>query len=163
MPNARRMYLHQRGSALIVGLILLLVITVLAVTGMSTASTELIMAGNEQYRQNAFQAAETGIEEALRDLPMVPQTGVPVTVGPVAVPGSTTDSYEVTSQYMGEDEDIAGFSQGKFTGLHYRVQSTGTSARNAVSRHEQGAYVIATAGGGGSIGSLGGAPPPVEN
>lgn len=163
MQKARHMPSRQKGSALIIGLILLLVITVLAVTGMSTASTELVMAGNEQYRQNAFQAAETGIENALRALPTVPQNGVPVVVGPVAVPGSNTDFYEVSSQYVGEDEDIAGFSQGKFTGLHYRLQSTGTSLRNAVSRHEQGAYVIATAGGGSSIGPLGGVAPPVEN
>ena len=34
----------------------------LAVSGMRSASEELIMAGNEQYRQNAFQGAEAGIE-----------------------------------------------------------------------------------------------------
>ena len=55
----------QTGAALIVGLLLLVVITVLAVSGMSTATTELAMARNDQNYESAFQAAETGLEAAL--------------------------------------------------------------------------------------------------
>ena len=55
----------QRGAALVVGLILLLVLTLLAISGMTTASLELLMAGNEQYRERAFQAADAGVEQAL--------------------------------------------------------------------------------------------------
>ena len=58
-------YKKQSGAALIVGLQLLVVITVLAVSGMSTATTELAMARNDQNYENAFQAAETGLEAAL--------------------------------------------------------------------------------------------------
>lgn len=58
-------YKQQSGAALIVGLILLVVITVLAVSGMNTATTELAMARNDQNYENAFQAAETGLETAL--------------------------------------------------------------------------------------------------
>ena len=53
------------GAALIVGLILLVVITVLAISGMNTATTELAMARNDQNYENAFQAAETGLAAAL--------------------------------------------------------------------------------------------------
>lgn len=56
---------HQQGAALVVGLILLVVVTVLAVSGMNTATTELAMARNDQNYENAFQAAETGLENAL--------------------------------------------------------------------------------------------------
>ena len=38
----------QAGAALVVGLLLLVVITVLAISGMSTATTELAMARNDQ-------------------------------------------------------------------------------------------------------------------
>ena len=55
----------QDGAALVVGLILLVVITVLAISGMNTATTELAMARNDQNYENAFQAAETGLEAAL--------------------------------------------------------------------------------------------------
>jgi type IV pilus assembly protein PilX len=61
----QRNYRKQSGAALIVGLLLLVVITVLAVSGMSTATTELAMARNDQNYENAFQAAETGLEAAL--------------------------------------------------------------------------------------------------
>ena len=53
---------RQRGAALVVGMILLMVLTLLAISGMNTATLELQMAGNAQYSENAFQASETGIE-----------------------------------------------------------------------------------------------------
>ena len=55
----------QQGAALVVGLILLVVVTVLAISGMNSATTELAIARNDQNYENAFQAAETGIETAL--------------------------------------------------------------------------------------------------
>ena len=60
-----RLHNQQQGAALVVGLILLVVITVLAISGMNTATTELAMARNDQNFENAFQAAETGLEQAL--------------------------------------------------------------------------------------------------
>ena len=37
----------QRGAALVVGLVLLVVVTVLAISGVNTATTELAMARND--------------------------------------------------------------------------------------------------------------------
>lgn len=147
---------RQSGAALVVGLILLMVLTLLAVTGMNTASTELVMAGNEQYRQNAFQAAETGIENALTVLRTVPQTGGGVTVGPTRITGSANpnEQYTTTSTYEGEDTNVAGFSAGKFTAFHYQIDSAGMSSRNANAQHSQGAYVIQNSAGAGSFGPL---------
>lgn len=56
---------RQQGAALVIGLILLVVVTVLAISGMNTATTELAIARNDQNYENAFQAAETGIETAI--------------------------------------------------------------------------------------------------
>lgn len=53
---------RQRGAALIVGLVLLMVLTLLGVSGLTTATLELQMAGNTQQAQHAFQAAESAIE-----------------------------------------------------------------------------------------------------
>ena len=55
----------QDGAALVTSLVLLVIITVLAISGMNTATTELAMARNDQSYENAFQAAETGLETAL--------------------------------------------------------------------------------------------------
>ena len=137
----------QKGAALIIGLLLLTVLTLLAITGMNTASTELIMAGNEQFRQNAFEAAETGIEQALVVLPTLPQSPVPVIVGATNVPNSATDQYSTQTTYLGEDQNIPNFSIGKFTGYHYEIVSQGTSARNAQAVHTEGAFVIQKSGG----------------
>ena len=56
---------RQTGATLIVGLVLLLVLTVLGVSGMNTATMEVTMAGNLQFQQDAFQMAEDGIDIAL--------------------------------------------------------------------------------------------------
>lgn len=53
----------QNGSALIIGLIFLVTLTLLGVTAMQSTTLEEKMAGNQRDRSVAFQAAET----ALRD------------------------------------------------------------------------------------------------
>ena len=131
-----------------IGLLLLTILTLLAIAGMNTASTELAMSGNEQFRQNSFQAAETGVEQALSVLPTVPPSAAPTVVPTTPVPGSTTDQYTTSTQFLGEDGNIPNFSVGKFVGFHYEITSTGTSARNASATHAQGAFLIQNAGGG---------------
>jgi type IV pilus assembly protein PilX len=151
---------QQKGAALIVGLVMLSIITLLAITALNTSSTELIMAGNEQFRERALQAADAGIERATRVLASVPQNGVakPDSGASTAQP---EDTYAITSTYIGTDDDIPGFSSNQFAGFHYRIVSTGQSRRNARSVHEQGAYVLGGSGaGGGNIEWLPGADPP---
>ena len=63
---ARARRRQQSGAALIVSLILLMVLTVLAISTMRTASLQLLMAGNVQYRENAYRLAHAGIDAALR-------------------------------------------------------------------------------------------------
>jgi type IV pilus assembly protein PilX len=148
-PSLRK----QQGAALVIGLVLLVILTLLAITGMNTSTTELIMAGNEQYRQKAFVAAETGRENALRRLASIPTDGSVTTTPQKAVVAGSPETYVTTSQYIGEDSDIAGYRVGTFVGNHYVVTSSGTSSRNAAANHEQGAFVIA--GGGGARGGPG--------
>ena len=56
---------RQRGAALVVALVLLMILTVLGISGMTTATLQLTMAGNAQFHQQAFQAAETGLAIAI--------------------------------------------------------------------------------------------------
>src|SRR4051812_10149488 len=58
---------HQSGAALVVALILLVALSLMAISSMNTATLDLIMAGNEQYRTRAFQASEAGIQHAFSD------------------------------------------------------------------------------------------------
>ena len=144
---------RQQGAALVVGLILLMVLTLLAISGMNTATLELQMAGNAQYSQNAFQASETGIEQALREAKV---KGVnTANVDPektVAMPGSTIDKYKILTVHTPENGvtkvPSGGYSMGVgkgFSAYHFDVTSTGTSSRSATETHVQGFYVVAQA------------------
>jgi type IV pilus assembly protein PilX len=135
---------RQRGAALVVGLLLLVILTLLAISGMNSASTELIMAGNEQYRQKAFNAASAGIEQALVVLDTVKQDlKTPTTTAKTKVTGADADdSYVTSSQFMGVDENVPGFTAGRFAAFHYDITGTGTAVRQATSVQNQGAYLI---------------------
>ena len=55
----------QSGAALVVSLVMLVVISILAISSINSATTELAMARNDMNYENAFQAAETGLEQAI--------------------------------------------------------------------------------------------------
>ncbi len=58
----------QSGAVLLVSLIMLLLLTLIGVTGMQTAGLEEKMAGNMRDRNIAFQAAEAALRDAERDI-----------------------------------------------------------------------------------------------
>lgn len=59
----------ESGSALIIALLILLVLTLIGISSISTTTFETGIVGNERARMQAFYAAEAGIEEALNRLP----------------------------------------------------------------------------------------------
>jgi type IV pilus assembly protein PilX len=137
---------RQRGAALIVGLLLLLVVTLLAIAGMNTASVEFIMAGNEQYRSRAFQAAEAGIEQSLASGTFNPGTATTQTVsGTVTIDTKNHDNYTalIARALDGAAQPaIWGNSWNSFATYHFQIDSTGTSVRNSQSVNTQGVAVI---------------------
>jgi len=135
----------QSGAALVVGMLLLLVLTLLAVSAVNTASTELVMAGNTQFQSNAFQAAETGITLALRNGNFNPAAAPEVTAT-TAITGTTTDFFATTiSPQLGGNAQPAiwGNTWDSFSTFHFQIDSNGSSTRNAVSNNFQGVAVIA--------------------
>ena len=56
---------QQRGMALVVGLILLALMTVMAITGFNIGRTSLDIVGNMQSRQEVIAAANSAIQEAI--------------------------------------------------------------------------------------------------
>ncbi len=139
---------RQQGAVLIVGLLLLVVITILAVSGMNTATTELAMARNDQAYENAFQAAETGIENALAQ-DVFNTGGVPT---PIPIPQTTYEKVTVEIQY--EDSTLVpdqAFSLGSGTGIaayHFNATSEAEyiislgNDRNARAVHTQAFYIV---------------------
>ena len=132
---------RQRGAALVIGLILLLVLTLLAVSGMNSASLEFVMAGNEQYRANAFSAAEAGIEQTLAHGVFNPALAAQNLNGAA----TATDSWatSVTPQLNGTPlPALWGNSWNSFATYHFEIQSTGTAVRSASAVNVQGVAII---------------------
>ena len=166
----------QSGAALVVGLLLLLVLTILAISGMTTASLEMLMAGNEQYQERAFQAADSAVERAIitgvyntnitvggytpsgdPNLPPTPTRGTGVTGCVQSIPegaGAATDSTDCYEYFVRFDElsgttpvPGGGYSLGTgFNAYHFVVDSFGTSNRGAESDHQASFYVIGPGG-----------------
>ena len=143
---------HQNGAALVVGLILLMVITILAISGMNTATTELAMARNDQNYENAFQAAETGLERALSQGSFNTLTGTTMEKYDTDAGGHES----VVAKIVYEDATLVpdkAFSLGTGSGisaLHFMATSTASSLRDpngetdrdATAIHTQAFYVV---------------------
>jgi type IV pilus assembly protein PilX len=135
---------RQRGAALVVGLILLVVLTILAVSGVFTSTMELRMVRNAQSQERAFQAAEVAIEDALAN--PVLSTSVDFNQDEIAVPNSPGDQYSYGLQFVGQSPlgtGMTGYSIGSaFSSYHFQVDATGTGPDNALAEHTQSFYVI---------------------
>lgn len=142
---------RQRGIALVVGLILLLVLTLLAVAGMSAATMDLQMAANTQSTNDAFQAAERAVDVAMATtLPNTTQAAVAV---PETVIPASNDRYSYTIRFN-KDNGVTevpsgGFSLGEgvgFKAYHFDVTATGSAARDAQITNTQSYYVVGPGG-----------------
>ena len=81
MTTCNIQYKQQTGSALIVSLSILLILTILGVSAMRTASLEERMAGNSRDSQMAFEAAEAALRAAEADMVVTAGIGAFVAAG----------------------------------------------------------------------------------
>ena len=70
---------RERGMALIMSLVILMILTLLGITAMSTSSLEEKMSGNTQEGTRAFEVAESGLQNTLSDATQIVPSGPPVT------------------------------------------------------------------------------------
>ncbi len=132
----------QRGATLIVGLVLLLVLTVLGVSSMNTATMQITMAANTQFQEDAFQMTEDAIDIVLgtRDY----STDAAHTLDWTADPDYNR---RAVTTYRLNTPVPAGraFSLGEFDAFHFDVQSLGRGPRNATAQTTQSFYVVGRA------------------
>jgi type IV pilus assembly protein PilX len=140
----------QRGAVLVISLLLLVVITTLAISGMNTATTELAMARNDQNYEYAFQAAETGLETAIAQ----GSFNVAAAGDPVDIDVSYND--EVSTTILSEGSTLVpdrAFSLGVGSGVaaHHFLASAlakskrapgSTTDRDSSALHTQAFYVV---------------------
>ena len=137
-----RKFSRQSGAALIVGLIMMLVLTVLGVSGMTVSVFGLTMASNAQFEQTTFQAAENGIDFTLDNANL--NTTASQNFAGAYTDGTYTANTQMTAQgntpylhasfSMGEDEGSVG-------AYHYDVVSTATGPDGARAIHTQSFYI----------------------
>ena len=136
----------QQGAALIVGLVMLLTLTLLAVSGMNTATMELTMAANNQYAQSAFQLAESGVDTALGTGGF--STLAATVVGQFAPdPAYPDDMVQSTTAFVSctivpPRRGMAMSLGSTFRAYHFNTTAIGNSSRNAASVNTQNFFVI---------------------
>lgn len=78
-PRFGRCTHSQRGSTLMVGLVMLMLLTMVAVSAINSTTTSVMLVGNAQFREEAISAAQKAIEKVIstgdfRTTPPPPQT-----------------------------------------------------------------------------------------
>lgn len=170
--------MSEGGAALVVALLLLLVLTVMAASGMTAALLEVQMAGNEQYQERAFQAAEAGIAQAMAAGPFTTDPAasaaqfddlsapepLPLRGHGTQIAGCPDQSAVAEGQceYFLRFDSATGITPipGSGTELracHFVVESIGVAPRGAISRLTASFYVVGPADCSGTL-----ANPPVR-
>jgi hypothetical protein len=129
---------RPEGSALVVGLMLLALISLLGLAGASAAHVELQLARNEQFRENAASAASAGIESAISRI---------VSSAPdfndfeirASLP-HTASRFEAEARFLGYELGLPQPPDANLAGAHLEITATGHAPRGGVDR--QRAFVM---------------------
>lgn len=151
----------QRGNALFVSLIFLVILTTLGLSVAGTSRLELMMAANTQFGNQAFQGAESGIDSILRLPASVLLSSTATTnrnyyFNPTGSTGGFADPNRpgtlfaeratTTSSYQGvgnvPDGGYSMSTDDTVVAHHFTVDSTGDSQKGGRSSHQQGFYVV---------------------
>lgn len=134
---------RQRGTTLVVGLMLLTLVTLLGLAGAATAHIEVQLAHNEQFRENAASAASAGVESAISRIVTTPEPASASFSFSATLPGSAS-RFDVQTRFLGYDIALPQIAGANLAGAHFEILSTGYSSRRAVDRQRAiVVYVIA--------------------
>jgi hypothetical protein len=132
-PTPRRRFHGQRGTALVVSLIILLVMTVLGIGALGTSALEGKAAYNNQEWNEAFQAAESAIRDGRTNATIMAQAitqgvGAPPTSYtpplPPSPPGPARYAANTTMRFNGQGSAF-GSSMGKLIAYNFDVRGQG--------------------------------------
>jgi hypothetical protein len=158
--SGARPFIH-RGLALVIALIVLTVLSLLALSAMQRASTELLMAGNEQYRLAASAAAGAGIEQGIAQIRQLTTAQAPPAAATSAPTffGSSGASFRSSIHRRGEASILPGSSAEKFRAIDFEIESSATAPRGATDTQLQGVRLLQSLSGAASPGHRLGAGP----
>ncbi len=134
-PNIREMLKDEGGTALVLVMVILLLMGVLGSMMMSTSTPEMQIARNLKLKEEAFYAAERGVQYGMADASIYTTIGtgsvnIPLTGVSLAV-GSTDASGTVRYLSSGPPPKGSGVDITKFKANYYEIKVTGTAPGNA--------------------------------
>jgi type IV pilus assembly protein PilX len=154
---------YQSGAVLVISLIMLLLLTLIATTGMQTSSLEEKMAGNMRDKNLAFQSAESALKAAGSSLPPATSPSVAGTGGVYSVtPTPNLNETELVKDSFWTSNPVAtstvtGLGNGITTPL-YIIQDMGmtctTSTLPCPASDQKQTYRITARATGGSTNAV---------
>lgn len=137
---------YERGTALIMSLVILMILTILGITAMGTASLEEKMSGNTQETTKAFEAAESGLNQALNTsgaLDLNTSYTAPKTLPKFEYDSGKSGSATVSTWYVQSTAPKRGSGYGSnFEAANFEQTSTGETSANAKAVVHQGVAQI---------------------
>jgi len=117
----------QSGAALVVGLIVLLILTILGLSSMNSMTSELKIAANSQDHNSAFQAAAAGIAQ-MRNDPAIPWTFLTGTVNQTYTALDNSATADAVASYADCRNVTIGYSlSGSWKGVVHEIRSAGSA------------------------------------
>lgn len=155
--SVRARYAQQSGAALVIGLVLLMALTLFAVSGMTVSTLDLRMADNAARSQQAFEAAESAVRAEIFEGERLALTGAEVRNDvvrqnnayaynpPAANSPDPLATVEVDTVYRDVLPAPSGYEFGSgMRAFHFEVRAAATTpAGDARSNQTAGFYVMA--------------------
>jgi hypothetical protein len=148
-----KMLKNEEGSALVIALFALLLLTLIGIGGNDTASTEIQIAANDKFHKLSFYAGEAGRAYVASDIALYGPNNISVGSGinfPNDADPSQTYALGPSQSFSGEVEYIgnsqpprgSGYEAGKFKAHRYQMTVNGQGPRSAMTQIEAGFYRI---------------------
>jgi len=134
----------QRGVALVMALVILLILSLMGVSAMGTGTAQTVMARNSQDSQRAFEAAESGLSKAINTAGSF-DLNAPVTNNFTFGTGANAPRAEVTTAFLAfaAPKRGSGYSAVNFDAANFDQSSAGiVDAANAQTTLHQGVSQI---------------------
>ncbi len=135
---------QQQGAALITALVVLIMLTLLAISTLSTSTMEERMAANSQEINRSFQTADTGLTQIF-DNPDALNTVATFSASNVSVGNASTDYSSAFRQAVpvGRTSNLAQMWEvGKYSKYYFDLTSTGTTPSGISTTLDAGAFQI---------------------
>lgn len=121
---AKLNFKRQKGIALFVSLIFLLLLTIVGIAGMKSATLQEKMSGNARLKNESFQAAEAGLRQGEGFIAAVSNEGALSACAQCVGAGCQTPDFSNVVAALGTCDVWVAVSGGSF----YQIQKLGTSS-----------------------------------